>query len=76
VTLLRRMRIDRERVLGLRVSSEDELAELHRATFRGSLDLMLIAADSRVRASDVPELVEALGGVRWFAISRMICGWG
>ena len=61
VALLRRMCIDRERVLAARVSSETELAELHRATFRGSLDLMLIAADSRLRASDVPELVEALG---------------
>jgi hypothetical protein len=61
VALLKRMRIDRERVLASRVSSEAELAELHGATFRGSLDLMLIAADSPLRASDVPELVEALG---------------
>jgi len=67
VALLRRMRVDRERVLGLRVSGEDELAELHRATFRGSLDLMLIAADSRLRAGDVPELVEALG---WCSVVR------
>lgn len=61
VALLARMRVDRERVLSTRVSNETELADLHRATFRGSLDLMLIAADSRLRASDVPELVEALG---------------
>jgi membrane-associated phospholipid phosphatase len=61
VALVKRMRVDRERVLASRLSSEDELAELHRATFRGSLDLMLIAADSRIRAGDVPELVEALG---------------
>ena len=61
VALVRRMRIDRERVLASRVSSEAELAELHGATFRGSLDLMLIAADSTLRARDVPELVEALG---------------
>jgi hypothetical protein len=67
VALLRRMRTDRERVLAARVSSEAELAELHRATFRGSLDLMLIAADSRLRASDVPELVEALG---WCSVVR------
>ena len=55
------MCVDRERVLSTRVSSATELAELHRATFRGSLDLMLIAADSPLRAIDVPELVEALG---------------
>ena len=61
VALVERMRIDRERVLTARVSSETELAELHGATFRGSLDLMLIAAESPLRASDVPELVEALG---------------
>ena len=61
VALMKRMRIDRERVLAAQVSSETELAELHRATFRGSLDLMLIAANSPLRASDVPELVEALG---------------
>ena len=61
VALLERMCLDRERVLSTRVSSATELAELHRATFRGSLDLMLIAADSPLRAIDVPELVEALG---------------
>jgi membrane-associated phospholipid phosphatase len=61
VALLERMRVDRERVLAVRVSSAAELAELHRATFRGSLDLMLIAANSSLRATDVPELVEALG---------------
>ena len=61
VALMKRMCIDRERVLATQVSSETELAELHRATFRGSLDLMLIAANSPLRASDVPELVEALG---------------
>ncbi|HET9474915.1 MAG TPA: phosphatase PAP2 family protein [Steroidobacteraceae bacterium] len=61
VALLERMCLDRERVLSARVSSATELADLHRATFRGSLDLMLIAADSPLRAVDVPELVEALG---------------
>jgi hypothetical protein len=61
VALLRRMCVDRERVLAVRLSTPAELAELHRATFRGSLDLMLIAADSPLRAQDVPELVEALG---------------
>jgi len=59
--LLRRMCVDRERVLASRLSTPAELAELHRATFRGSLDLMLIAADSPLRAQDAPELVEALG---------------
>lgn len=61
VVLLERMCVDRERVLSMRVSSATEVADLHRATFRGSLDLMLIAADSPLRAIDVPELVEALG---------------
>jgi hypothetical protein len=61
IALLRRMCVDRERVLAGRLSTPAELAELHRATFCGSLDLMLIAADSPLRAQDVPELVEALG---------------
>lgn len=61
VALLERMCVDRERVLSSLTSNAAELTELHRATFRGSLDLMLIAANSPLRADDVPELVEALG---------------
>jgi hypothetical protein len=52
---------DRARRLARRAPSGAELAELRRGTFAPSLDLLLLAARSPLRARDVPELVEALG---------------
>ena len=76
MALLKRMCVDRERVLATRVSSATELADLHRATFRGSLDLMLIAADSPLRAIDVPSWSRRWAGVPRCAISTTICRTG
>jgi membrane-associated phospholipid phosphatase/phytoene/squalene synthetase len=59
--LMRCMRRDRQRVLAGELLARSELLELHRGTFRASLDLMLLAADSRLRASDVPDLPDAFG---------------
>ena len=55
------MRRDRQRVLAGELLGKRELLELHRGTFRASLDLMLLAADSRLRVSDVPDLPDAFG---------------
>ena len=61
IGLMRSMRRDRERVLSRELLPAPALIELHRATFRGSLDLLLLAADSPLRAADVPDLVDAFG---------------
>ena len=61
IALVRCMQRDRRRVLAREISSSAELIEIHRATFRGSLDLLLLAADSPLRAADVPDLVDSLG---------------
>lgn len=61
IALMRRMQRDRRRMQTRELSSASELEALHAATFAPSLDLMLIAADSPLRATDVPELVTALG---------------
>ncbi len=59
--LLKRMQRDRRRMLARELSTAAELEALHAATFAPSLDLMLVAADSPLRSTDVPELVTALG---------------
>jgi hypothetical protein len=51
---------DRRRMDARRTMSAAALATHHRRTFRLSLDLTLIAAGSELRATDAPELVEAL----------------
>jgi hypothetical protein len=51
---------DRRRMDERRTMSAAALAAHHRKTFRLSLDLTLIAAGSRLRAEDAPELVAAL----------------
>lgn len=51
---------DRQRMDARRTMSAAALAAHHRRTFRLSLDLTLIAAGSELRATDAPELVEAL----------------
>jgi len=61
IQLLRRMQRDRRRMLSREISTSGELEALHAATFGPGLDLMLVAADSTLRSTDVPELVTALG---------------
>jgi hypothetical protein len=54
------LRRDRQRVLAKEVLDRTALDAQHRATFEPSVDLMLLAADSPLRAADVPELITAL----------------
>lgn len=61
IDLVRAMRRDRQRVLAREILGNRALLAHHRATFEPSLDLLLLAAGSRLRATDVPELVIALG---------------
>jgi membrane-associated phospholipid phosphatase len=61
VSLIDTMRFDRRRVLDRLLLDEAELRRHHRSTFAPSLDLMLLAGGSRLRAADVPELIDALG---------------
>ncbi|MCB1036012.1 MAG: phosphatidic acid phosphatase, partial [Acidobacteria bacterium] len=61
VSLVKVMRRDRQRVLGRELLPAEELRRHHRRTFTLSVDLMLRAGGAELRATDVPELVEALG---------------
>lgn len=68
LALIREMQTDRRRVLhataeGAAASAlpRSELREHHRRTFGLSVDLLLIAGGSELRAADVPELIEAFG---------------
>jgi hypothetical protein len=60
LALITVMRRDRERVLGGALMSRAELIAHHRATFVGSLNLLLLACGSKWSAANVPELVELL----------------
>jgi membrane-associated phospholipid phosphatase len=60
VRLVRAMRRDRQRVLAGEILDRAALDAQHRATFEPSVDLLLLAADSPLRATDVPELIAAL----------------
>lgn len=59
--LIEVMKRDRRRARVGAVWPERELQAHHRATFGLSVDLMLTAHGSTLRAADVPELVDALG---------------
>lgn len=60
LALIAIMRLDRCRVIDKILFSRSELLEHHRATFIHSINLMLIARHSPLRASDVPELIDLL----------------
>jgi membrane-associated phospholipid phosphatase len=60
IRLVRAMRRDRQRVLAGEILERAALDAQHRATFEPSVDLLLLAADSPLRATDVPELIAAL----------------
>jgi membrane-associated phospholipid phosphatase len=60
IRLVRAMRRDRQRVLAGEILERAALQAQHRATFEPSVDLMMLAADSPLRAADVPELIAAL----------------
>jgi hypothetical protein len=60
LALIAVMRRDRCRVMDKVLFSRSELIEHHRATFNHSINLMLIARRSPLRAGDVPELIDSL----------------
>ncbi len=60
LSLIAVMRRDRCRVINQTIFSNVELIEHHRATFSLSVNLMLIARCSELRAKDVPELIDLL----------------
>lgn len=59
--LLATMRDDYLRARTRAVWTEAQILAQHRRTFSHSLNLLLIALDSPLRARDIPELVDALG---------------
>jgi len=73
IALIREMQQDRRRVLAAKVDAfeaalpQDELREHLRRTFELSVDLMLLAAGSKLGAQNVPELIEAFG---WCSVMR------
>ncbi len=65
--LVQCMRIDRVRVLDAERWTEAQLDAHHEATFRHSVNLLLITAGCTARAHDVPSLIYALG---WCSVVR------
>lgn len=65
--LVQCMRIDRVRVLENARWPQARLDAHHDATFRHSVNLMLITSDCRARAHQVPSLIRALG---WCSVVR------
>lgn len=67
VEVIEEMKLDRVRVREQRLLDEAELDRHLERTFELSLDLMLIAADSALRAKQAPHLLKALG---WCSVIR------
>ncbi|HYC87579.1 MAG TPA: phosphatase PAP2 family protein [Thermoanaerobaculia bacterium] len=65
--LVRCMRVDRVRVLHHERWTQAQLDAHHEATFRHSVNLMLITTGCTARASDVPSLIPALA---WCSVVR------
>ena len=65
--LIRHMRVDRVRVLQHERWTQAQLDAHHHATFRHSVNLMLITTGCTARAADVPSLIEALA---WCSVFR------
>ena len=65
--LVRCMRVDRVRVLQEARWTEEQLDAHHDATFRHSVNLMLVTTGCTARASDVPSLIQALA---WCSVFR------
>jgi hypothetical protein len=61
VQLIGTMQADHRRAMGRAEWSEREIRDQHRRTFGLSLDLLLIAMQSPVRSTDMPQLLDALG---------------
>ena len=67
VDVIEEMKLDRVRVRDERLLDEAELDRHLEKTFELSLDLMLVAADSSLRARQAPHLLKALG---WCSVIR------
>ncbi|MEQ1567459.1 MAG: phosphatidic acid phosphatase, partial [Myxococcota bacterium] len=63
VALLATMAVDRRRRLARALWTADALDAHHRATFGGSVDLLLAGVRSRVRSDQLPDLLDAFGVV-------------
>jgi len=61
--LFRTLRVDRQRLEARLPLPKEQLDEQHRRTFIHSINISLMITDSRLRASDVPEMVGALSWV-------------
>ena len=67
ISLIRVMQQDYSRANKCRLLPTDELNQHHRETFSYSVNLMLKAVGSPLRAEDVPSLIDALG---WCSVIR------
>jgi hypothetical protein len=67
LALVRCMRVDRVRVLRQERWTEEQLDAHHEATFRHSVNLMLVTAGCTARAAEVPSLIRALA---WCSVFR------
>lgn len=61
LSLILAMRNDRRRVLAREASSREQLRDIHRATFSGSVDLMMLAVGSPLRHAQLGQFIDALG---------------
>ncbi len=61
------MQTDYHRSVNSNLLSADDLNEHHQQTFTLSIDLMLQALGARLRAKDMPELIQAFG---WCSVVR------
>lgn len=61
--LFKTLRVDRQRLEARRLLPKEQLDEQHRRTFIHSINISLMITDSRIRASDIPEVVGALSWV-------------
>ncbi len=61
ITLIKVMQFDYKRVNEKITLSVDELQKQHQETFNYSVDLMLMAAGSKLRAKQVPNLINTFG---------------
>ncbi len=59
LTLIHVMQQDRKRVLSGKLLNREQLKKHHQKTFTLSVNLMLLAGDAKLRAAQVPELIDA-----------------
>jgi hypothetical protein len=67
--LINIMMDDRKRVLAKKIYSKRELEYHHHTTFQNSLDIVLMAMESRLRSDSIPEIIDIFS---WCSIVRDI----